>query len=331
MITEREIKQAYKNLREVVKETPLELSYRLSEKYKAKIFLKREDLQIVRSYKIRGAYNLISSLSPKERRRGVVCASAGNHAQGVALSCKLLKIKGRIFMPKDTPKQKIERVRIFGGKFIELELVGDAFDETNGVARGLAVNEGKIFVPPFDDPRVIAGQGTVAVEIYKQHKDKIDMIVVPIGGGGLISGVGIYARSVNPEVKIIGAEPEGSPSMYNSVKHKKIQTLERIDKFVDGAAVKRPGDLTFAITRKVANKILLVPEGKVCSDMIALYQNDGIIAEPAGTLSVSALDQIAREIRRKTVVCIVSGGNNDISRYPEIIRRSLIYQESEAF
>lgn len=323
------ILKAAANLQKIIYQTPLQYSSRLSQKYHCRIYLKREDLQITRSYKIRGAYNLISSLSPRQRKLGVVCASAGNHAQGVALSCKLMKIKGKIFMPQPTPKQKIDRVKALGEKFIELELAGDTFDETNQIAKAEALAGNKNFIPPFDHPLIIMGQGTVGKEIFRQikeKKDRVDILIVPIGGGGLAAGVGAYAKNVNPKVKIFGAEPLGAPSMHESFKQKKIINLDRIDKFVDGAAVKRAGDLTYPLCLKWIDKIFLIPEGKVCLEMISLYQSEGIVAEPAGALSVAALDEVAGKIRNKAVVCVISGGNNDISRYSEIIERSLIYQ-----
>ncbi len=326
VVTRKSIEEAAKNIYTVVDKTPLQFNKRLSEKYKANVYLKREDLQVGRSYKIRGAYNRMCALTPEERVRGVVCASAGNHAQGVALSCEVLKINGHIYMPQNTPKQKVERVRILGGKWVTVVLVGDTFDETSGIAKAFCSAEKKMFIHPFDDVKVIAGQGTVAVEIMEQLKTSVDYVLLPVGGGGLISGVGTYLKAVSPKTKIVGVEPLGAPSMQKALEAGKVVTLDKIDKFVDGAAVKTVGQLTFATSQKVIDSMLLVPEGKVCQEMIALYQSDGIITEPAGALSMAALDQVAHEILGKTVVCVVSGGNNDISRYSEIIERSLVYQ-----
>ena len=325
-ITLSDIHEAYDRVRPVITQTPLMLNARLSSQYGAEIYLKREDLQVVRSYKIRGAYNLIGSLSRAERAQGVVAASAGNHAQGVALSCALLKVQGRIFMPRNTPKQKIERVGVFGGKWVELEIIGDTFDEASGLARAYAAQTSTIFVPPFDDVRTIAGQATVAHEIWSQLGGSPDIIVAPIGGGGLISGLATYSQLVQADATIYGAEPEGVPSMYESLRQGKVVTIENINTFVDGAAVKTPGKLTFEIVRDLVKTVYLVPEGKICTEMIKLYQSDGIIAEPAGALAIAALDKVAKAIAGKKVVVIVSGGNNDIARYSEVIERSLVYE-----
>jgi len=309
--------------------TPLQFNKRLSDKYKAKIYLKREDLQLVRSYKLRGAFNKISLLNKKERKLGIVCVSAGNHAQGVAFSCEKLKIKGIIYMPKNTPKQKIDQVKILGRKWISIELIGDTFDEAYMHATKFCKGKKNVFVHPFDDIDVIAGQGTVGLEICKQIKElneNFDYIIVPVGGGGLVAGLGTYIKAENSEVKLIGVEPEGAPSMSKALKAGKIITLEKIDKFIDGAAVKTVGIHTFRIAKKLIDFILLVSEGKVCEEMISLYQSDGIITEPAGSLSVAALDDLKNKIKGKVVVCIISGGNNDISRYPEIVEKSLVYK-----
>ena len=320
------IEEAYNNIKDVVARTPLQFNERLSKEFQAKIYLKREDLQTIRSYKIRGAYNRISLLTSAEKEHGVVCASAGNHAQGVAFSCDKLKIKGHIFMPNNTSIQKIERVKKFGGKWTTIVMSGDNFDIACLEAKKFSKKNNKVFIHPFDDALVIAGQGTVGLEIFEQLAELPDFIFVPIGGGGLISGVGVYAKEKNKEVKLIGVESEGSPSMFEALKKGKIITLENIDKFVDGTAVKTVGMLGFEISKKLVNRVLIVPDGKTCQEMISLYQNDGIITEPAGALALSALEQMKDKIKGKTVVCIVSGGNNDISRYSEIIDRSLIYQ-----
>lgn len=321
-----DIKKAYERIKPVASETPLQFSGRLSKKYGAKIYLKREDLQVVRSYKVRGAYNLISQLTSEQKKQGVVCASAGNHAQGVALACCKLKIKGVIFMPKPTPRQKIDRVQHFGDGWVKLELCGDTFDETNKLAQAFCEQHSRVFVHPFDDARVIAGQGTVGLEILKQLPKAPDVVVVPVGGGGLASGLGLFLKTMLPKVKLFGVEPAGAACMQAAFKTGKPVELKTIDKFVDGAAVKRAGDLTFKICKKVMDKLITVPEGKVCTEMINLYQQDGIIAEPAGALSVAALDALSPQIKNKTVVCVISGGNNDMSRYAEVTERSLIFR-----
>ena len=321
-----QIDEAAKRLEGVVVKTPLQKSKRLSKLFGANIYIKREDLQEVRSYKIRGAYNKMSSLTDEEKKRGVVAASAGNHAQGVALSCALLKIKGVIFMPTVTPNQKIERVKHFGDGFVDIQLIGDTYDEASHAAHEYCEKKKAVYVHPFNDPATIAGQGTIGKEIYEALQGNVDVVVVPIGGGGVASGVSTYLKAKNPKITIFGAEPAGSPSMYEAFKKGKVIALDKIDTFVDGAAVSKTGDLTFAICRKNLEEVVLIPEGKVCNTMISLYQNDGIVAEPAGALSLSVFDHIRDKIKGKTVVCILSGGNNDITRYPEIMERSLVYQ-----
>src|SRR3989338_4693413 len=325
-VSAQTIEEAAKRLAGVIKKTPLQLSQRLSKFYKANIYLKREDLQDVRSYKIRGDYNLMSSLTLNEKKKGVICASAGNHAQGVALSCALLRVKGTIFMPVTTPLQKISRVKHFGDGWTEIKTVGKNFDETSLAAQKYCEEEKAIFVHPFDDDRVISGQGTIAKEIFDKLGKSMDYIICPIGGGGLVSGVGTYLKTKIPNIKLIGVEPKGAQSMLKSIKKRDVVTLTNLDSFVDGTAVKTVGKHTFDIASKLINRIIIVDEGKICATMIDLYQNEGIVAEPAGALSISALDQIAKYIKGKTVVCVLSGGNNDILRYPEIMEKSLAYQ-----
>lgn len=322
----KKIEEAAENLENQVKKTPLDFCPRLSKKYQAKIYLKREDLQEVRSFKIRGAFNKMSVLSDDEKKCGVVTASAGNHAQGVALSCARLKIKGVIFMPQVTPNQKIERVKYFGDGFIETKLVGDNFDAANAAAKNYAKEKGALYVPPFDDQLVIAGQGTLGKEIYDELFGRLDYVLVGVGGGGLASGVACYIKNKNPKIKVLGVEPDGASAMYKSFKEDKLVTLEKVDTFVDGVAVKTVGQLTFKICKKYLDKVVTVPEGKVAQTMIDLYQNEGIIAEPAGALSVAVLDDLAEEIRDKSVVAVISGGNNDLLRYSEILEKSLVYQ-----
>ena len=320
------VEEAYARLQPIVAQTPLERNLRLSEQYDAEIWLKREDLQRVRSYKLRGAYNLMSGLAPDERTRGVVCASAGNHAQGVAFTCSKLEIEGHIYMPQNTPRQKVQRVRSLGGSWIQVELVGDTFDATYRLAAEYAHGTQRVFVHPFDDPRIIAGQGTVGVELLEQLGAPPDILVVPVGGGGLISGLAVYGEQRMPQTELIGIEPAGAACMLAALEAGHPVTLPKIDTFVDGAAVKTAGHFNFEICRRLAPEILTVPEGKVCTEMIALYQSEGIIAEPAGALSIAGLSLLGERLRGKRVVCIVSGGNNDITRYPEIIERSLIDQ-----
>lgn len=320
------VEEAREALRGVAKETPLIFNPGLSEKFGAKIYLKREDLQVVRSYKLRGAYNRMRHLSAAEKRHGIIAASAGNHAQGVAFCCKALRVRGTIVMPRNTPRQKVDRVKTLGNAWVTIQLVGDSFDEANSAARKLSISKRAAFIHPFNDPLVIAGQGTVGAEILEQIDGPIDYLVVPIGGGGLISGTGSYFAAKSPKTKIVGVEPQGAPAMYQSLKKGRLVELEKIDTFVDGAAVRKVGDLTLALTKKVIDEVLLVPEGKVCTEMITLYQRDGIVAEPAGALSIAALGELGIAIKGKTVVCVLSGGNNDISRYPEIIERSLVYE-----
>ena len=316
---------AAERLAGVVNHTPLQYSRRLSEKYAADIYLKREDLQVVRSYKLRGAYNKISKLTDAERTKGVVCASAGNHAQGVAFSCKQLGINGVIFMPAPTPKQKISQTEMFGGDRVEIVLVGDTFDDCQQAATAYGIEHGLTFIHPFDDPDIIEGQGTVGVEILQDQPDT-DVVIVPIGGGGLISGVGTYFKAIKPTVTIVGVEPEGAPSMKAALASGGPVTLDEINRFVDGAAVKRIGNLTYQHTCQLLTNVQLIPEGKVCTTILELYNKDAIVAEPAGALTVAALDGCASHIKGKKVVCIVSGGNNDIDRMAEIKELSLLYE-----
>ncbi len=320
------IDDAAQRLERIVTRTPPQFSKRLSRRFGANVLLKREDLQEVRSFKIRGAYNRISSLTAADRERGVVCASAGNHAQGVAFACSHLGIRGTIFMPAITPTQKIERVKQFGADFVHISLVGDSYDDASLAAQQECEARQAVFVHPFDDLLTIAGQGTVGKEIFEELQGELQLVVVPIGGGGLASGIAAYVRHRDPTITVVGAEPSGSPSMYESLRQGRVVTLDQLDTFVDGAAVKTVGKLTFEICRTHLERVVLVPEGKVCTTVIELYQNEGIIAEPAGALAVAALEDLADQVRGKTVVCIVSGGNNDILRYPEIMERSLVYQ-----
>lgn len=325
-----DIETASVKLRQVVKHTPLIFNAALSKKYDCTIYLKREDLQIVRSYKLRGAYNMISSLSDAQRMHGVVCASAGNHAQGFAYSCKLLNIKGVVFMPIITPNQKVTQTKMFGDGHIEIKLVGDTFDDCAIAAKAYTEANAMNFIPPFDDIKIVEGQATVGVEIL-QDIEAIDYLFAPVGGGGLIAGVGAYFHDKSPSTQIIGVEPEGAPSMSAALKEGHPVKLENIDPFVDGAAVKRVGDYPFSICKNVIDAMVLVNEGKVCSTILKLYNEDAIVVEPAGALSIAALDEYASEIKGKRVVCIVSGSNNDIDRMQEIKERSLQFEGLKHF
>lgn len=318
-------KEAAERLKPVVVRTPLAFSRSLSKKYQCNIYLKREDLQIVRSYKLRGAYNMMSSLPPEQLQKGVTCASAGNHAQGFAYSCKKLGVKGVVFMPIITPLQKVQQTRFFGEEFIQIKLVGDTFDDCAFAAKAYTEQNGLTFIPPFDDYKIIEGQATVGVEILADLST-IDYVFAPVGGGGLCAGVGSYFKTFSPQTKIIGIEPEGAPSMKTALEAGHPVTVENIDRFVDGAAVKRVGNITFSICQEVLHDMHLVAEGKVCSTILKLYNEDALVVEPAGALSIAALDDYADEIKGKTVVCIVSGSNNDIDRMQEIKERSLQFE-----
>lgn len=317
--------EAYQKLKQVVVKTPLQYNEILSKQYHCKIFLKREDLQIVRSYKIRGAYNLLNSIPPQQLQKGVVCASAGNHAQGFAYSCKYLGIKGVIFMPIITPKQKINQTKMFGEDAIEIILTGDTFDDCATAAQEYTLQHGMTFIPPFDDFKIIEGQATVGMEILEELH-LIDYLFLPVGGGGLAAGVGSYFQRQAPQTKIIGVEPEGAPSMTKAFEYGYPVALPTIDRFVDGAAVKKVGNLTYPICKSTLSELCLVPEGKVCTTILNLYNQNAIVAEPAGALSIAALDAFADQIKNKTVVCIISGGNNDIDRMPEIKERALQFE-----
>ncbi len=343
---------AAQRLKNVVNRTPLQLNVNLSKKYQCNVYLKREDLQVVRSYKLRGAYNMMSSLSPEQLQRGVVCASAGNHAQGFAYSCKKLGAKGVVFMPVISPNQKISQTKMFGDNFIEVKLVGDTFDDCAIAAKKYTEEKGMTFIPPFDDYKIIEGQATVGVEIFEQINElsqenyslqsslqsstfpppageiegAVDFIFMAVGGGGLSAGVGSYFNTFSPHTKIIGVEPKGAPSMHEALKAGHPVTLENIERFVDGAAVKRVGEITFSICKDVLDDMLLVDEGKVCTTILQLYNEDAIVAEPAGVLSIAALDEYAEQIKGKNIVCVIGGGNNDIDRMQEIKERSLQYE-----
>ena len=320
-----DILAAAERLSGIVRHTPLIRNANLSKMFDCNVWLKREDLQVVRSYKLRGAYNMMSQLSQEEMERGVVCASAGNHAQGFAYSCKKLGAHGVIFMPVITPRQKVSQTRMFGEDSIEIKLVGDTFDDCAAAAKQYTLENGMTFIPPFDHPHIIEGQGTVAVEILEELPD-VDFLFVPVGGGGLSAGTGTYFKAVSPKTFVVGVEPEGAPSMCEALKANHPVALDAIDRFVDGAAVKRVGDLNFKVCRTVLDDMALVPEGRVCRTILKLYNEDAIVAEPAGALSIAVLEDYADRIRGKNVVCVVSGSNNDIDRMPEIKERALQYE-----
>lgn len=322
-----EVMRARRRLRNVALHTPLQPSLRLSERYGANVYLKREDLQAVRSYKIRGAYNKMAQLSDEQKQRGIVCASAGNHSQGVALACALMKVRGVIYMPSVTPLQKVKKVRSFGKEFVEVVLTGDTFDDAFAESMKAMEEQGLTYVHPFDDPDTIAGQGTVGLEIMDDFDGNPDFLLMAVGGGGLCAGVGSVFKHLSPGTMIYGVEPAGAPAMHDSIKAGEIVTLKKIDSFVDGAAVRRVGKNNFPIVREVTEEILLIPEGKVCEVMLELYNEDGLVAEPAGSLSVAALDQLAdkHDLSGKTIVCVIGGGNNDITRTAEIQERALLY------
>jgi threonine dehydratase len=326
LISIENIYKAKVRLKNIALHTPLMSNLNWSEKYACNMYFKREDLQVVRSYKIRGAYNKMCTLSQEALDKGIVCASAGNHAQGVALACKLLNVKGTIFMPSVTPKQKVSKVKFFGRENVEVILIGDTYDASYQAAMAYTEGHDKTFIHPFDDEHVIEGQATVGLEIIEDCDLPIDYVFVAIGGGGLISGLGSYFKQISPKTKIIGVEPLGAPSMHESLKQGYVVALDHIDTFVDGAAVKKAGEKTFLIAKQVLDDMILVPEGKVCTSILELYNEEAIVAEPAGAITIAALDFYKDKIKGKNVVCIISGGNNDITRMEEIKERSMLYE-----
>ncbi|PVY43116.1 threonine ammonia-lyase IlvA [Pontibacter virosus] len=326
LVSLEKVEQSSQRLRGVVTKTPLLQNLWLSQLYSANIYLKREDLQVVRSYKIRGAYNKMATLPPEQRGNEVVCSSAGNHAQGVAYACQLLGIRGHIFMPATTPAQKVNKVRLFGKDKVEVILTGATYDDTFQAAKEFCDSRGSTFIPPFDDLAIVEGQATVGMEILREAVGQIDYLFMPIGGGGLASGVASVFKQLSPKTKLIGVQPLGAPSMYRSVKEQQRLTLDSIDSFVDGAAVKCPGELTFGICRELLDDIVLVPEGQICEDILKMYNEDGVVLEPAGTLSISALKSYADQLVDKNVVCVISGSNNDITRMEDIKERAMRHQ-----
>ena len=319
------IREARNQLKGVCKQTPFVKSERLSQQVNASVFLKREDLQEIRSFKIRGAYTKMNALTSAERKQGVLCASAGNHAQGVAYTCKALKIQGQVYMPATTPQQKVAQVQYFGGDYVNTLLVGDTYDECQQVAFEAAKKEKKIFIHAFDDLQVIEGQATIALELLEQYPEGLDTLLVPIGGGGLIAGLLTVFKSLSPQTEIIGVEPMGASSMKLALDNGQRIPLQTMDRFVDGAAVREVGALPYSICCSHLQTILTVDEGKICQTLLDLYNKDGIVAEPAGALAISALDQLGKSYEKKTIGVMLCGGNNDILRMQEIRERALIY------
>ncbi|MBT4792879.1 MAG: threonine ammonia-lyase IlvA [Halobacteriovoraceae bacterium] len=320
------VRKAALRLSDVALKTPLALNINASSRYDASVYYKREDFQQVRSYKIRGAYNKIASLNKSELEHGVVCASAGNHAQGVAFSCNKMKVKGVVFMPTPTPKQKIEQVNMFGGEYITIVLIGDTYDDASEKALQYCKEYQMTFVHPFNDEKVIEGQATIALELLEQSNVPIDYLFLPVGGGGVASGISSVFNELSPSTKIIGVEPEGAPSMSTSIKYGVNTKIDKIDKFVDGAAVQKVGDINFQICQAFLSSMTTVSEGMVCKTILDLYNKDAIVVEPAGALTVSVLDQFKEEVKGKNVVCLISGSNNDITRTEEIKERALLYE-----
>jgi threonine dehydratase len=322
-----DVHEAVRLLEGVAERTPLQRNARLSGLTGADVWLKREDLQVGRSYKIRGAYTVISRLSPAARAAGVVCASAGNHGQGLAYACRALQVRGRVFVPGTTPRQKRERIAALGGDMVELVIAGDSYDEAAAAAAVFSASSGATLVPAFDSMSTVTGQATVAVEILDQLPSPPDVVVLPVGGGGLMAGAGTYLQRHSPTTRLVGVEPAGAANMAAALAAGEPVDLPEIDTFVDGAAVRRAGAVTFPLVRDSGAELLTVPEGQICTEMLDLYQADGVIAEPAGALSLAALSGgIVTVEPGQTVVCVLSGGNNDVSRYAEVIERSLVHR-----
>jgi threonine dehydratase len=325
-VSARDVDDAARRLESVAIMTALEQSPRLTEEVGVPVYLKREDIQVCRSFKVRGAYNKIAALSKEEAQQGVAAASAGNHAQGVAYACAQLGIKGKIFLPSNTPRQKRNRIATIGKGWVEQIIVDGSFDKANEEADRVAREEGLCFVPPYDDPMTIAGQGTIAVELDQQIPEGTDSVVIPMGGGGLAAGIAVYLKEKRPNVKVIGVEPDGAASIKAAMQAGHPVTLDKVDNFVDGTAVGRAGDITFPILSEFLDDVITVPEGAVCSEMLDLYHSEGIIAEPAGALASAAIRRYLPHIPNGPVVAIVSGGNNDLSRYAEVQERSLRHE-----
>jgi threonine dehydratase len=321
-----DVEAAAVRLRSVVAPTPVERSPRLSSRTGADVLLKREDLQVVRSYKVRGAYNAICQLEDAARARGVVCASAGNHAQGLAFACSALGVPGKVFLPRTTPRQKRDRIAVLGGDCVEVLLVGDTYDDAAAAAHEDAARTGATLVPAFDSPGTIAGQGTVVLEAFAQLAAVPDVVVLPVGGGGLLAGAVSWLGERHPAVRVVGVEPAGAACMAAALSAGEPVRLQHLDRFVDGAAVRRAGDITFPLVRDSGAQLVAVDEGRVCTEMLALYQSDGIIAEPAGALAPAALGDVVQVEAGSTVLVVLSGGNNDVSRYAEVVERALVHE-----
>lgn len=329
-MTSQAVTVAMGALREIFPETPLQLNEHLSRKFDANVFLKREDLSPVRSYKIRGAFNFFrKAIAAGESHKTFVCASAGNHAQGFAFVCRHFQVKGVVFMPVTTPQQKIEKTRIFGGEFISIRLVGDIFDQCYAEARKFVEQAGGAMVPPFDHADIIEGQATVAAEIEQQMPDGIlpDLIVMPVGGGGLSSGISTYFKDRIADEGFVMVEPAGAPSLKQSLIAGHPVTLSKVDNFVDGAAVARIGDLNFdALKRFSAEQVMTVPENAICVTITEMLNIEGVVLEPAGALSLAALSAMPPEILRgRNIVAVVSGGNFDFERLPDVKERAMRY------
>jgi threonine dehydratase len=317
------VEDAARRLDGVVRRSPVHRSERLSARIEGEVWLKREDLQVVRSYKLRGAYNLIAQLTEDERAKGVVCASAGNHAQGLAFACAALGVKGTVVLPRTTPRQKRDRIASLGGDHVVVQLIGDTYDEAAAAASGHAIATGATVVPAFEDVRTVTGQGTVIAEAVDQLDVLPDVVVVPVGGGGLMAGTVVWLRERHPSVRVVGVEPEGAESLAAALAARKPVTLETLDTFVDGAAVRRVGDVPFSVLDGA--EVVSVSAGRVCSEMLEYYQVEGIVTEPAGALSAAALSVLSLPAGQ-TVLCVVSGGNNDVSRYAEVVERALVFE-----
>ncbi len=332
---ENSVQKARQNISTVFSQTPLQHNRFLSDKYDCNVYLKREDLTPVRSYKIRGAFNFFTKALENDQRgaeqlakQQFVCASAGNHAQGFAYTCNHFKKHGTVFMPTTTPQQKIHKTRAFGGPYIKVQLVGDIFDEAYEAAHRFADEEGAFMVPPFDHPDIIEGQATIGLEILEQlDGEPLDTLIMPAGGGGLAAGVTRYLGEQSPNTDFWFVEPAGAPSLKESLIEGRRVKLETVDNFVDGAAVALIGEHNFeALKHFSSDKVLLAPEDRLCATMITMLNIEGVVLEPAGALSIDILQAIDPEvIRGKNVVCVTSGGNFDFERLPEVKERALKY------
>jgi len=315
---------------DVASESPLEIATRLSDRLDNRILLKREDAQPVFSFKLRGAYNKIYHLAEEERNRGVVAASAGNHAQGVALAGRRLGVHTTIVMPTTTPAIKVDTVRRLGGKAV---LKGDSYDEANAYALGLAEEKGLSFIHPFDDPQVIAGQGTVGMEILRQYADPIEAVFVPVGGGGLIAGVAAYIKHVRPDIKVIGVEPEDAPTLHAAMQAGRRVRLKHVGLFADGVAVRQIGKETFRVARDLVDEVVLVSTDQICAAIKDVYDDTRSVAEPAGALAVAGIKQYLKQhegLADRTMVAILSGANINFDRLRHVAERAEVGEQREA-